>query len=65
MTRRTRKLLVTGAALATVSLAGGGIALAVDGDEAPRETVRFVVTDHDDCPDKDSTAPSDDPASAL
>ncbi|WP_328441514.1 hypothetical protein OG828_39610 [Streptomyces sp. NBC_00457] len=56
MTRRTRKLLVTGAALATVTLAGGGIALAADGDEAPRENVRFVVTDHDDCPEKNTAA---------
>ncbi|MEV1082938.1 hypothetical protein AB0I98_32755 [Streptomyces sp. NPDC050211] len=65
MTRRTRILLVTGGALTAATLAGGGIALAADGDEAPRENVRFVVTDHDDCPDKDGTAPSDDPASAL
>ncbi|MCX4910198.1 hypothetical protein [Streptomyces sp. NBC_00878] len=38
---RNRKTLV--AALATAALTVGGVALAADGDEAPRETVRFVV----------------------
>ncbi|WP_326731017.1 hypothetical protein [Streptomyces phaeochromogenes] len=72
MTRRirNRKTLVV-AVLATAALAAGGVALAADGDEAPRETVRFVVEEHaaeegaadngtrtwtrEDCPDKDGT----------
>ncbi|MEV2190647.1 hypothetical protein AB0I02_06505 [Streptomyces phaeochromogenes] len=47
MTRRirNRKTLVV-AVLATAALAAGGVALAADGDEAPRETVRFVVEEH-------------------
>ncbi|MGI3203427.1 hypothetical protein ACRJ4W_44560 [Streptomyces sp. GLT-R25] len=47
MTRRirNRKTLVV-AVLATATLAAGGVALAADGDEAPRETVRFVVEEH-------------------
>jgi len=58
MTRRTCKLVVTGAALAVVGLAGGGVALAADANEAPREQVRFVVEEgtanHDDCPENAS-----------
>ncbi|MFD3315415.1 hypothetical protein [Streptomyces sp. NPDC058656] len=72
MTRhiRNRKILVV-TALATAALAAGGVALAADGDEAPRETVRFVVEEgtaeggaadngtrtwtREDCPDKDGT----------
>ncbi|MEU9960333.1 hypothetical protein [Streptomyces sp. NPDC050982] len=72
MTRRirNRKILVV-AVLAAAGLAGGGVALAADGDEAPRETVRFVVEEgtaedgaadngtrtwtREDCPDKDGT----------
>lgn len=47
MTRRirNRKTLVV-SVLATAALAAGGVALAADGDEAPRETVRFVVEEH-------------------
>ncbi|MFD7402783.1 hypothetical protein ACFV7R_08955 [Streptomyces sp. NPDC059866] len=69
MTRRTRNLIVTASVLAAAGLAGGGVALAADGGEPPREQVRFVVeegtgaTNHDDCPDKGTGA--DDPASAL
>ncbi|MDQ1030740.1 hypothetical protein QF035_008322 [Streptomyces umbrinus] len=73
MTRRirNRKILVV-AVLAAAGLAGGGVALAADSDEAPREKVRFVVEEgtaeegtHDsgtrtwtreDCPDKDGTS---------
>ncbi|GEC04551.1 hypothetical protein SSP24_22060 [Streptomyces spinoverrucosus] len=72
MTRRTKKVLVTASVLAAAGLAGGGVALAADGDEAPREQIRFVVeeggaADREDCPWKDSStvAPSSDPASAL
>ncbi|MBZ9643089.1 MULTISPECIES: hypothetical protein [unclassified Streptomyces] len=73
MTRRTRKFLVTGGALAVVGLAGGGVALAADGDEPPREQIRFVVEEggtdgREDCPWKDgggTTTPSGDPSSAL
>ena len=76
MTRRirNRKTLVV-AVLTAADLAGGGVALASDGDEAPRETVRFVVEEgaHDsgtrtwtreDCPDKDGTSgtPTADPS---
>ncbi|MGP4008248.1 hypothetical protein [Streptomyces sp. 4N124] len=61
MTRRTRILLVTGGALTAATLAGGGLALAADGDEPTREQVRFVVeegspTNSDDCPEKDGAA---------
>ncbi|WP_210586618.1 hypothetical protein [Streptomyces sp. GESEQ-35] len=62
MTGRTRKLVVTGAALAIAGLAGGGVALAADGDEPPRDQIRFVVeesssvTSDDDCPEKGSSA---------
>jgi hypothetical protein len=73
MTRRirNRKTLVV-AVLAAAGLAGGGVALAADGDEGQREKVRFVVEEgtaeegaHDsgtrtwtreDCPDKDGTS---------
>ncbi len=69
MTRRTRNFLVIGGALATLGLAGGGIALAADGDEPPREQVRFVVEENgtdEDCPWKNGgTTPTDDPASEL
>ncbi|MEV7885329.1 hypothetical protein ACWD3I_36085 [Streptomyces sp. NPDC002817] len=65
MTRRTRKLFVTGAVLAAAGLTGGGVALAVgEGDEPSRDRVRFVVTENDhDCPEK-STG-TDTPASEL
>ncbi|MEV6172110.1 hypothetical protein AB0L99_28330 [Streptomyces sp. NPDC051954] len=56
MTRRTRKFLVIGATLTALTLAGGATALAADGDEAPRGQVRFVVTEHGDCPEKGSSA---------
>ncbi|WP_409473174.1 hypothetical protein [Streptomyces sp. HC307] len=75
MTRRTKKALVTASVLAVAGLAGGGVALAADGGETPREQIRFVVeedgsgaADRADCPWKDgggTKAPSDDPASAL
>ncbi|MCT9078093.1 hypothetical protein [Streptomyces fulvoviolaceus] len=64
MTRRTRKLIVTGAAIATVGLAGGGVALAADGEDKPPNEVRLVVNEHDDCPDKGNTGTTD-PASEL
>lgn len=67
MTRRTRNSIVTASLLAAAGLAGGGVALAADGGESPREQVRFVVEEgaanHDDCPEK--TTGTDDPASAL
>jgi hypothetical protein len=78
MTRRTKKAIVTVSVLAAAGLAGGGVALAADGDETPREQVRFVVeeggsgaADHDDCPWKDGggtatpSAGTGDPASEL
>lgn len=77
MTRRTKKAILTVSVLAAAGLAGGGVALAADGDEAPREQIRFVVeegtsgsfADREDCPDKDrgsTPAPGPDtPASAL
>ncbi|MFD5482270.1 hypothetical protein [Streptomyces hawaiiensis] len=43
ITRRTKKAIVTVSVLAAAGLAGGGAALASDGDETPREQVRFVV----------------------
>ncbi|GGW57024.1 hypothetical protein [Streptomyces caelestis] len=69
MTRRTKKAIVTVSVLAAAGLAGGGVALAADGDETPREQVRFVVEEgtssgggaagDQDCPWKDGgTAPS-------
>lgn len=73
MTRRTKKALVTASVLAVAGLAGGGVALAADGDEAPREQIRFVVeeggaaADREDCPWKGGSTvpPTSDPASVL
>jgi hypothetical protein len=77
MTRRIRKTVVVAATvLAAAGLAGGGVALAADGDEAPREKVRFVVEEgasdtsgtgawsREDCPEKDRSggAPSEAPS---
>ncbi|GGX09475.1 hypothetical protein [Streptomyces lomondensis] len=70
---RTKKAIVTVSVLAAAGLAGGGAALAADGDETPREQVRFVVEEGtssgggEDCPWKDGgTAPGGgDPASEL
>ncbi|MFE9684731.1 hypothetical protein [Streptomyces sp. NPDC006285] len=41
--RRPRTTLVVATALAAAALTGGGVALAADADESPRETIRFVV----------------------
>jgi hypothetical protein len=76
MTRRTKKAIVTASVLAAAGLTGGGVALAADGDETPRQQIRFVVEEgtpsgggavgDEDCPWKDGgTAPSGDPASEL
>ncbi|MER5212799.1 hypothetical protein ABT063_20005 [Streptomyces sp. NPDC002838] len=81
MTRRTKKAIVTVSFIAAAGLAGGGVALAADGEKTPREQVRFVVeegdssgggaADREDCPWKDgggSATPSagtGDPASEL
>ena len=69
MTRRTKKAIVTVSVLAAAGLAGGGVALAADGDGTPREQVRFVVEEgsssgggaagDQNCPWKDGgTAPN-------
>ncbi|NGO08179.1 hypothetical protein G5C60_11145 [Streptomyces sp. HC44] len=67
MTRRMRKTVVVAATvLAAAGLAGGGVAIAADGDEPPRDKVQFVVEegssdsgagayDREDCPEKDGT----------
>ncbi|CAL9323302.1 hypothetical protein ABZ568_05235 [Streptomyces olindensis] len=75
MTRRTKKAIVTVSVLAAAGLAGGGAALAAEGDEPPREQIRFVVEEGtpsggangEDCPWKDGgSAPrGGDPASEL
>ncbi|WP_151476779.1 hypothetical protein [Streptomyces albicerus] len=79
MTRRirNRKTVVVAAVLAAAGIAGGGVALAADGDEAPREEIRLVVEEgasdnsgtstwsREDCPEKDGsggTTPSEDPS---
>ncbi|MEV0222695.1 hypothetical protein [Streptomyces sp. NPDC050704] len=79
MTRRIRKTAVLAATvLAAAGIAGGGVALAADGDEAPREQTRFVVEEgasddngtsawtREDCPEKDgggsTGTPSEDPS---
>lgn len=46
MTRRIRNRKTLVVAVLAAAVAGGGVALAADGDEAPRETVRFVVEEH-------------------
>ncbi|GGK81391.1 hypothetical protein [Streptomyces flaveus] len=65
MTRRTRKTVVVAATvLAVAGLAGGGVAIAADGDRPPRDKVEFVVEEgtsnsgtsawsEEDCPEKD------------
>ncbi|MGW0823957.1 hypothetical protein [Streptomyces sp. NPDC002845] len=82
MTRRTRKTAVAAiTVLAAAGLAGGGVALAAEGTEPPRERIHFVVeedsavpdgsTVREDCPDKGGSGggtPSEgvsDPAAAL
>lgn len=70
MTRRTRKTVFVAATMpAAAGLAGGGVAIAADGDEPPREKVESVVEegtsnsgaglyDREDCPEKDGTGGS-------
>ncbi|MFE9645857.1 hypothetical protein ACFYO0_17480 [Streptomyces sp. NPDC006365] len=70
MTRRTRKtVFVAATMLAAAGLAGGGVAIAADGDEPPRDKVEFVVEegtsksgtslyDREDCPEKNGTGGS-------
>ncbi|WP_328870103.1 hypothetical protein OHT76_08360 [Streptomyces sp. NBC_00287] len=56
MTRRTRKLIVTVAALCATALTGGSTALAADGEKEPREQIRFVVTEKAECPESGGPA---------
>ncbi|MDQ1043984.1 hypothetical protein [Streptomyces sp. V4I2] len=64
MTRRTRTMIVTASVLAAAGLTGGGVALAADADESPRDQVRFVVEEGDhDCPEK--ATGTNNPASQL
>ncbi|MET9819231.1 MULTISPECIES: hypothetical protein [unclassified Streptomyces] len=76
MTRRTKKAIATVSVLAAAGLAGGGAALAAEGDGTPREQIRFVVeegtpaggtADGEDCPRKGggTTPGGGDPASEL